>query len=55
MELSYGIVAKQALFRQEVGINMIKQASEQQQAVVSILDQLLVPAGSRGGNVNISA
>lgn len=57
MDISYGVAAQQALFQQNVTVSMMKQASEMQQAMVSMLDQTAqnVPTGSRGGNVNISA
>ncbi len=57
MEISYGLAAKQALFRQEVTLNVMKQAAQQEQAVVSLVDQAVqnVAASGRGGVVNISA
>ena len=57
MGISSGVAAQQALFRQEVTLNVIKQASQQQQAVVSLIDQAVqnVAASSRGQVVNTSA
>lgn len=57
MEISYGLAAKQALFRQEVTLNVMKQAAQQEQAVVSLIDQAVqnVAASGRGSVVNISA
>lgn len=55
MEISYGLAAEQALFRQNVTMSVMKQASEQQQAVASMLEQLTVGASGRGGSVDISA
>lgn len=57
MEISSGLAAQQALFRQEVTLNVMKQAAQQEQAVVSLIDQAVqnVAASSRGGVVNISA
>ena len=53
MEISAGLAAQQAIFRQEVTLNVIKQTAQQDQAVASMIDA--VATGSRGSVVNISA
>lgn len=53
MEISSGLAAKQALFRQEVTLNVMKQAAQQEQAIASMVET--VAAGARGSVVNISA
>lgn len=52
-----GIAAESSLLRQNVTLSVIKQASEQQQALVQIIDQAArtAPASStRGSNLNTS-
>ncbi len=53
MEISAGLAAQQAIFRQEVTLGMMKQAAQQEQAVASMVEA--VASGSRGSVVNISA
>ncbi len=52
--ISAGIAAQQAMTRQTIALEMVKQSHEADQAIVNMLDQA-VQAGSRGGNVNITA
>ncbi|MFN3701442.1 MAG: hypothetical protein ACK4VI_07970 [Alphaproteobacteria bacterium] len=55
MELaSATMVAQQAILQQNVALSVIKQAAEQQNAIIAMLEQM-VPAGSRGANVNLTA
>lgn len=57
MDLPPTMVAEMALARQNVGLSMIKQSSDAQKQVASILEQALVPVSSsgRGGVVDFSA
>lgn len=51
-----GIAAESALLRQNVTLSVIKQSAEQQEQLVSILDEASRSApvnGTRGSNVNI--
>jgi len=54
-EVSAGIAAQLALTQQAIALQMIRQNAEMQQAIVEMIAQTVVPAGSRGGAVNISA
>lgn len=51
------IAAQQAVLMQNVGLSVMKQAANIEKAVANMIDQAVqsVPAGSRGGIVNISA
>ncbi|MDB2683040.1 hypothetical protein N9Z27_02170 [Alphaproteobacteria bacterium] len=54
----YAIAAEQAITRQNIALSVVKQAAEQQQAIVQIIDEAARSApvhASRGANVNISA
>lgn len=57
MDIPPTMVAEMALARQNIGLSMIKQSSDAQKQVASILEQALVPASSsgRGGTVDFSA
>lgn len=53
-----GIVAEQAITRQNIALSVIKQANEQQQALVRIIDDASRSApvsGTRGSNISTSA
>ena len=56
MEIPSQIAAQQALLRQNVALSVIKQAADQQKALVSILDESIrtIAASQRGTNLNIS-
>lgn len=57
MDIPPTMVAEMALARQNVGLSMIKQSSDAQKQVASILEQALLPVSSsgRGGVVDFSA
>lgn len=58
MELPAAIAMEQGLLRQNVAMSVIKQAADQQQAIVQMLDQSLRSApvsSSRGTNVDLTA
>lgn len=53
-----GIAAEQALIRQDIALSTIKNANDQQQRLVQIIDEASRNAPvspSRGSNVNIQA
>jgi hypothetical protein len=58
MDVPAGLAAEQGLLRQNIALSVIKQSSEQDQAIASILEQAVRSApvsSSRGTNVNTSA
>lgn len=52
-----GIAAQQAVFRQNMALSVMKQASGMEKALANMVEQVAqsVPTGSRGSVVNISA
>ncbi len=52
--ISAGVAVQQAALQQNIAISVMKKSADLQQAVVSMIDQIVAPS-SRGGNVNISA
>lgn len=52
-----GIAAQQAVLMQNIGLSVMKQASNMEKAIANMVEQAVqnVPTGSRGGLVNISA
>lgn len=58
MDVPAALAAEQGLLRQNIALSVIKQSSEQDQAIASILEQAVRSApvsSSRGTNVNTSA
>lgn len=57
MDISSALTAQIALTRQNAAMSMLKASADADQAIVNMLSELVdnVPAGSRGGLVNITA
>ena len=58
VELSYGMAAQQAIFRQNMTISVIKQSFQQEKAVANLIDQsvrTVEALNGRGSNVNFTA
>ena len=56
MSVPAGIAAEAAIVQQQAQLSLIKQASEADRAIATILEEsLTVTASGRGSNVNISA
>lgn len=51
------IAMKQAIFRQALGLSVLKQSAQADRAIAAVLEQAVqsVPAGGRGARVDVRA